>query len=255
MTLAQCRLLPVFHAVTHCICIRWQRQEDCLGNLEVFPRGKWRFQWTPVHAKRGQWRVNVSARTICGYIVRQNQREDGSEWRNKTALHAEVENTGEHSSNQGSPQATPQTRMLPGELLEPGLPNLEMPEPSDWGWTKETIGWQPMWTTLPEASKSCHELIHCRCVKGCTGRCKCVKAALKCTTLCYCSGDCYSNHAMNWSILSVQWHSILSFDTALLYCSLLLLIKNRICIRKRYSCGVNNYFWLVSTSTLTLTLA
>ena len=68
--------------------------------------------------------------------------------------------------------------------------NPEMPDPSDWGWTKETTGWQPLWTTLPEASKSCHELICCRCQKGCTGGCKCAKAALKCTALCSCSGDC-----------------------------------------------------------------
>ena len=66
----------------------------------------------------------------------------------------------------------------------------EMPEPSDWGWAKEPSGWQPIWTTLPEASKSCHELIHCGCKKGCTGRCKCAKAGLKCTALCFCSGDC-----------------------------------------------------------------
>lgn len=65
-----------------------------------------------------------------------------------------------------------------------------MPDPSDWGWTKERTEWQPLWTTLPEASKSCRELIRCRCEKGCTGRCKCAKAALKCTDLCFCSGDC-----------------------------------------------------------------
>ncbi|KAG0720473.1 hypothetical protein GWK47_048455 [Chionoecetes opilio] len=68
--------------------------------------------------------------------------------------------------------------------------NPELPIPSDWGWTKEASGWQPLWTTLPEASKSCHELIHCGCNKGCTGCCKCPKAALKCTALCACSGDC-----------------------------------------------------------------
>ncbi len=66
----------------------------------------------------------------------------------------------------------------------------EIPDPSDWGWTNETTGWQPLWTTLPEAAKSCHELIHCNCQRGCTGRCSCVKAALKCTALCSCSGDC-----------------------------------------------------------------
>ena len=70
-------------------------------------------------------------------------------------------------------------------VLEP-----ELLYPSDWGWTKGTNRWQPLWTTLPEASKSCHELIHCSCKKGCSGRCKCRKAALKCTGLGFCSGDC-----------------------------------------------------------------
>ena len=69
--------------------------------------------------------------------------------------------------------------------LDPG-----MPEPSDWGLAKEPSAWQPIGTIPPEASKSCHELIHCRCKKGCTGRCKCAKAGLKCTALCFCSGDC-----------------------------------------------------------------
>ena len=68
--------------------------------------------------------------------------------------------------------------------------NPELPSPAEWGWTKEASVWQPLWTTLPEASKSCHELIYCNCKKGCTGRCKCTKAALKCTALCACSGDC-----------------------------------------------------------------
>jgi len=64
-------------------------------------------------------------------------------------------------------------------------------DPSEWGWTRQTgSGWQPLWTTLPEAAKSCHELIHCGCRTGCTGRCKCMKAALKCTALCFCSGNC-----------------------------------------------------------------
>ena len=58
-----------------------------------------------------------------------------------------------------------------------------MPDPSDWGWTKERTEWQPQWTTLPEASKSCHELIHCHCQKGCTGRCKCAKAPRQIITL------------------------------------------------------------------------
>ena len=70
------------------------------------------------------------------------------------------------------------------------VPDHELPNPSDWGWKKETDGWEPLWTTLLEAAKSCHELIHCSCKKECTGRCKRTKAALKCTALCLCSGDC-----------------------------------------------------------------
>ncbi|QQP49586.1 uncharacterized protein LOC103506659 [Caligus rogercresseyi] len=66
----------------------------------------------------------------------------------------------------------------------------QLPSPSDWGWVKDEVGWQPLWTTLPEASQSCYELIHCVCKKGCTTRCSCKKAALKCTALCLCSGDC-----------------------------------------------------------------
>ena len=65
----------------------------------------------------------------------------------------------------------------------------ELLNPSNWGWTKDASGWQPLWTTFPEAAKSCHELIHCGCKKGCTGHCKCRKAALKCTALCFCAGD------------------------------------------------------------------
>ena len=67
----------------------------------------------------------------------------------------------------------------------------EMPQPSEWGWTEQATGWMPLWTTLDEASTSCYELIHCFCKKGCTGRCKCAKFALKCTALCSCSGDCW----------------------------------------------------------------
>lgn len=67
------------------------------------------------------------------------------------------------------------------------IPYPDLPSPADWGWKKDQTGWQPV---LPEASRSCSELIRCGCKKGCTGRCKCFKVALKCTALCFCSGDC-----------------------------------------------------------------
>lgn len=67
-----------------------------------------------------------------------------------------------------------------------------IPSPSLWGWTRqdENMMWQPIWTTLPEASKSCQELLKCGCKQRCAGRCKCVKAKLNCTALCKCGGNC-----------------------------------------------------------------
>ena len=72
-----------------------------------------------------------------------------------------------------------------------------LPDPSAWGWRKDPIiagglfQWNPVWTTLPQAEKSCHELIKCSCKKGCTnGRCTCRRNSLNCTSMCCCGGDC-----------------------------------------------------------------
>ena len=70
------------------------------------------------------------------------------------------------------------------------VPHCTLPSPCDWGWVDNDGQFDPLWTTLPEAAKSCYELICCGCEKGCSGRCKCKKAALKCTALCACDGDC-----------------------------------------------------------------
>lgn len=75
-----------------------------------------------------------------------------------------------------------------GQMLvaEQNLPSAE-----DWGWKREDQNWQPFWTTLPEATKSCVELVKCGCRKACRPPCKCVRASLSCTDLCACSGSCY----------------------------------------------------------------
>jgi hypothetical protein len=74
-------------------------------------------------------------------------------------------------------------------------PSPTLPSPSEYGWTKkadEMCPWQPLWTNLLPAAKSCMELLKCSCnkEKGCRGRCKCVKADLPCTALCKCNGCC-----------------------------------------------------------------
>ena len=67
-----------------------------------------------------------------------------------------------------------------------------LPDLNDWCWKNTLEGYDSIWTTLPDASKSCQELTKCGCKSeiGCKEWCKCVKASLKCSTLCNCRGDC-----------------------------------------------------------------
>ena len=53
--------------------------------------------------------------------------------------------------------------------------------------------YQPLWTTIPEASKALTLLKHCNCKKGCKDRCSCKAIGLKCTELCFCNGQCWKH--------------------------------------------------------------
>ena len=69
----------------------------------------------------------------------------------------------------------------------------EAKDPQEWGWKLKAggTGFVPHWSDLPEVSKACGELLKCGCKINCSsGRCKCVKAELSCTTLCGCNADC-----------------------------------------------------------------
>jgi hypothetical protein len=66
----------------------------------------------------------------------------------------------------------------------------QLPNPEEWGWVMTCDGWQPFWTTLPDVTKSCRELVRCGCKKGCQGRCSCFKVNLTCSELCTCSDEC-----------------------------------------------------------------
>ena len=48
------------------------------------------------------------------------------------------------------------------------IPAPELPSASEWGWKrKEADGWEANWTTLPEATTACRELLRCGYNKGC----------------------------------------------------------------------------------------
>ena len=50
------------------------------------------------------------------------------------------------------------------------IPAPELPSPSEWGWKKkEPNGWEANWTTLPEATTACRELLRCGCKKVAEG--------------------------------------------------------------------------------------
>ena len=70
-------------------------------------------------------------------------------------------------------------------------PIRERPSAAEWGWHLSSDGWIPTWTSLPEASKACNELIKCGWKRAIRGLCKCNKANLPCTALCTCNGNCY----------------------------------------------------------------
>ena len=70
-------------------------------------------------------------------------------------------------------RATYQSGYCWGQTL---IPHCKLPSPCSWGWIENESHYEPLWTTLPEAAKSCYELISCKCKKGCGGRCKCRKA-------------------------------------------------------------------------------
>ena len=74
------------------------------------------------------------------------------------------------------------------------IPHPVIISPSNWGWIKTDGGlYEPHWTMLEEASKTCYELLSCGCKKRCHTHFKCKTARLKCIALCKCEGECSSS--------------------------------------------------------------
>jgi len=69
-----------------------------------------------------------------------------------------------------------------------------LPSPGEWGWlADDDCKWKPLWTDLPDVAKCLPELLKCGCKKGCSKRCRCLKANTRCTALCACDGACHDD--------------------------------------------------------------
>ena len=111
-------------------------------------------------------------------------------------LFANKNNVLAHTTDKCRPQAAHPTCCVPGRACL-GHPAPALRYSTDLGWIKTSDQmYEPLWTTIPEASKVCFkELVPCKCKKGCTKKCKCknAKPQLKCTALCACEGECSDN--------------------------------------------------------------
>jgi len=72
--------------------------------------------------------------------------------------------------------------------------NVPKPETFDWIGTDNT--WKPIWITLPEATKSCRELIKCGC-----------KAEPLCSRKCMqkCSAGMYFSLSLQWKLWTLKY--------------------------------------------------
>ena len=75
--------------------------------------------------------------------------------------------------------------------------NLNIPEIdyTCWGWVRENNVLQPLWMTIPEASKSCRELKRCGCKTLQFIKVHLSKIWIKLHT-CACDGTCYDNSSV-----------------------------------------------------------
>ena len=80
----------------------------------------------------------------------------------------------------------------------------DLPEPSQWGWMKKENSWAPLWTTMPPISKGLKDLVTCQCKKVCKPPCKCYMADVKCSTLCFCRGNCFRKWTYPRNVFSLQ---------------------------------------------------
>ncbi|GBM76864.1 hypothetical protein AVEN_3918-1 [Araneus ventricosus] len=72
--------------------------------------------------------------------------------------------------------------------------------PSSWGWKLVNKSLTPIYTTKGPAQAKVVSLITCECNKVCEKKCKCVRANLRCTTLCK---NCRSQSCINTEAIDI----------------------------------------------------
>jgi len=196
LTQEQCEGLPFFHALTGCDNVSYfsgKGKKTAFQAWTCFPETTEVFKSlsSPIHT------VNeVQMNTLERFIVIMYSHTCSHHRINdaRQAIFSQGTKSIEHipptqaALKQHVKRAVYQAGHVWGQSLEPIQ---ELPSPSEWGWKDSPHGWEPLWTTLPKASKVCNELIRCGCKKACRGLCKCTKADLPCTALCFCQGNCY----------------------------------------------------------------
>ena len=191
----KCRGLPAFHAFTGCDTVSsfggrskntaWETWKVC---------GEVTATFSALGATPTPSIVDDSLDTLEPFVVLLCDRTSNDEHVNDArkqlfSLHPEGSSNRYSPANSRSPQTRTayQADYCWGQMM---VAAAELPSPSEWGWMKSDTGWDVCWTTLPESTKTCRQLLRCGCKKGCRGQCKYMKAVLQCTVLCHCGGQC-----------------------------------------------------------------
>ena len=189
LTTKQCEGLPFFHALTGCDTVSYFSGK---GKKTAFQAWKCYPEVTEVFCALSLPQATLSEkqfRVLKRFMVIMYSR---------TSPHQDVNHAWQSMFSQGTrsiesippmqasleehvKRAAFQASHVWGQTLDPIQ---ELPSPADWGWHLSSDGWIPTWSTPPEASKACNELIKCGCKSACRGLCKCTKANLPCTALC-----------------------------------------------------------------------
>ena len=196
LTIQQCEGLPFFHALTVCDTVSYFSGK---GKKTAFQAWKCYPEATEVFCALSLPQTMLSEqqfRVLERFVVIMYSR---------TSPHQDVNHARQSMFSQGtrSIESIPPTQAALEQHVKRAAfqaghvwgrtldPIQELPSAADWGWHLSSDGWTPTWSTLPEASEACNELIKCGCKSACRGLCKCTKANLPCTALCTCNGNCY----------------------------------------------------------------